>query len=167
MKKIELDQLSFDALTKTHRELAVLAAGEPGHFNMMTIGWATYGTLWREPVTTVYVRHSRYTHEFTEQYDRYSVTFLKPGHEKLLGTTLGRQSGRDIDKMHDSGLTPVFVDGVPCFEEAALTLVCEKVYRGEITEDQFVDQKPVEQYYADHDMHTFYVGRVLAAYVAD
>ena len=45
MKKIELDQLSFDALTKTHRELAVLAAGEPGHFNMMTIGWAAYGTL--------------------------------------------------------------------------------------------------------------------------
>ena len=72
-----------------------------------------------------------------------------------------------IDKMHNSGLTPVFVDGVPCFEEAALTLICEKVYRGEITEDQFLDRKPFEQFYADGDMHTFYVGRVLAAYVAE
>lgn len=167
MKKIALDELSFDALTKTHRESAVLAAGAPGDFNMMTIGWATYGTLWREPVTTVYVRHSRYTHEFTEKYGRYSVTFLKPGHEKLLATTLGRQSGRDIDKMHESGLTPIFLDGAPAFEEAALTLICEKVYRGEITEDQFLDRAPVERHYADHDMHTFYVGRVIAAYIAD
>ncbi|MGN0994005.1 MAG: flavin reductase, partial [Butyricicoccus sp.] len=115
----------------------------------------------------VYVRHSRYTHDFTEKYGLYTVSFLKRGYKKLLGTTLGSQSGRDIDKMHNSGLTPVFIDGAPCFEEAALTLICEKVYRGEITEDQFVDQKKVEQFYADHDMHTFYVGRVLAAYAAD
>ncbi|MBQ8144758.1 MAG: flavin reductase [Butyricicoccus sp.] len=167
MKKIELSELSFDALTKTGRDLAVLAAGVPEDFNMMTIGWATYGTLWREPVATVYVRHSRYTLEFTEKNDCFSITFLKPGHEKILGTTLGSKSGRDIDKMHESGLTPVFVDGVPCFEEAALTLICQKVYRGEITEDQFLDRKPFEQFYADGDMHTFYVGRVLAAYVAD
>ena len=77
MKKIELNELSFDALTKTGRELAVLAAGVPEDFNMMTIGWATYGTLWREPVATVYVRHSRYTLEFTEKNDCFSITFLK------------------------------------------------------------------------------------------
>ncbi len=167
MKKIELSDLSFDALTKTGREMAVLAAGVPEDFNMMTIGWATYGTLWREPVATVYVRHSRYTHAFTEKNDKFSITFVKPEYRKVLATTLGTQSGRDIDKMHESGLTPVFVDGVPCFEEATLTLICEKIYKGEIVEEEFIDKKTFDAFYQDGDMHTYYVGRVLAAYTAE
>lgn len=164
MTKIELSELRMNPFTKINTEKALITAGTEEHFNMMTIGWATFGILWRKPVTTAYVRHSRYTHAFTEENDCYAIVFLKPGHEKDIAT-LGTKSGRDMDKMKASGLTPVFVDGVPTFEEAELTLVCRKVYQDEITADKFLDGgKTMEDCYPTADMHTVYTGEVIAVY---
>ena len=50
---------------------------------------------------------------------------LKDGHRDALNK-MGSKSGRDMDKMHESGLTPVFVEGQPTFEEAELVLICRK-----------------------------------------
>ena len=41
----------------------------------MTISWGGLGTLWRRPVATVYVKKNRYTFEFMEQNDYFTVSF--------------------------------------------------------------------------------------------
>lgn len=164
MRKITLEELQMNPFLKIQTEKALITAGSQEKFNTMTIGWATFGILWRKPVTTIYVRHSRFTHMFTEQNDCYAIVFLKPGHEREIGI-LGTKSGRDMDKMHASGLTPVFVDGVTTFEEAAITIICRKIYQDEITAEKFLDDgKIMEDCYATGDMHTVYTGEVLAVY---
>ena len=77
---------------------------------------------------------------------------------------MGTKSGRDMDKMHDSGLTPVFVEGQPTFAEAALVLVCRKRCRSEIAPEDILQQEILDKNYADRDFHAMYIGEIVAAY---
>ena len=44
----------------------------------MVIGWGGLGTLWGKAVCTVYVRPQRYTYEFMERENAFSVSVLPP-----------------------------------------------------------------------------------------
>ena len=58
----KLDVSRIGSAVKLFRDdWMALAAGKPGDFNAMTIGWGGIGVLWRRPVVTVYVSSSRHT----------------------------------------------------------------------------------------------------------
>ena len=59
-------ELKTDIFSKFDKEWALLNAGNMDKFNSMTVSWGGLGTLWGKPVATVYVRTSRYTHEFMD-----------------------------------------------------------------------------------------------------
>lgn len=163
LKKVELSTLSFNPFTKIKDQWMLISAGTEQKFNTMTANWGGVGVLWYAPVATAYVRHSRYTHEFTEQNDFFTLTFLKDGNQQALNL-LGSKSGRDIDKMHKSGLTPTFVEGQPTFQEAELVFVCKKLYAQEIEEKNFKYQATIDRCYGDNDYHTMYIGEIVACY---
>ena len=164
MNKIDVAALSFNPSRKLRDEWALLASGKEGDFNMMTVSWGGFGELWGTDVTTVYVRQSLYTLEFMDKIDCYTLIFLKEGYKKELGV-LGSKSGRDIDKMAGAGLTPVFTpEGCPTFAEAALTLVCRKMYKDLMPEENFLDKAAFEKWYPDKDIHTMFIGEIVAAY---
>jgi hypothetical protein len=77
-----------------------------GHYNAMTVGWGSLGTMWGRPFVQVVVRPSRYTYEFMEQYDTFTLgAFPEEYRDAML--LLGTKSGRDGDKIGESGLTPI------------------------------------------------------------
>lgn len=92
----------------------------------MTISWGGMGTIWNKPVATVYVRTSRFTHEFIDNNDYFTISFFPEEYTGILGV-LGSKSGREMDKMHASGLTPVQVENGITFKEAETTFVCRKL----------------------------------------
>lgn len=164
MNKIELSTLSFNPFLKIRDQWALLAAGQEGNFNMMTVSWGSFGQLWSKEVTTVYVRQSRYTMQFMDKNSHYALIFLKDGHKDALGV-LGSKSGREIDKMAGAGLTPVFTpEGVPTFEEAELTLVCRKLYKDDMPKENFLDPTVYDKCYADGNIHSMFIGEIVAAY---
>ena len=164
MNKIELSTLSFNPFLKIRDQWALLAAGREGDFNMMTVSWGGFGELWSKEVTTVYVRQSRYTMQFMDKNSHYALIFLKDGHKDALGV-LGSKSGRDIDKMAGAGLTPIFTpEGVPTFEEAELTLVCRELYKDDMPKENFLDPAVYDKCYADGNIHSMFVGEIVAAY---
>ncbi|WP_087065051.1 flavin reductase family protein [Intestinibacillus massiliensis] len=163
LTKIDLASLSFNPFTKIKKQWMLLSAGSEGHWNTMTANWGGLGELWYKPVATAYVRHSRYTHEFTEGSDYFTLTFLQEGHQEALNL-LGSKSGRDIDKMHGSGLTPEFVEGQPTFAEAELVFVCKKLYAQDIVRECFKYQETIDRCYGDNDFHTMYIGEIVACY---
>ena len=164
MNKIELSTLSFNPFLKIRDQWALLAAGREGDFNMMTVSWGGFGELWSKEVTTVYVRQSRYTMQFMDKNSHYALIFLKDGHKDALGV-LGSKSGRDIDKMAGAGLTPIFTpEGVPTCEEAELTLVCRKLYKDDMPKENFLDPAVYDKCYADGNIHSMFVGEIVAAY---
>ena len=96
------------------RDMALPTAGSPEDFNTMTIGWGALGTIWGKPACTVYVRPSRYTLEFMDRNELFTVSFFD-GHKSDL-SYLGRVSGRDEDKVAKTEL-PLLYDGVHLSEE--------------------------------------------------
>ena len=72
-------------LSKFDKEWALLTAGDSSKFNTMTISWGGFGTLWHKPVITVYVRKNRYTHEFMENNEYFTVSFYDSEYKKDLG----------------------------------------------------------------------------------
>ena len=115
--------LEADVFRKFDKQWALVTAGTPEHYNTMTISWGGLGTLWRRPVATVYVKKNRYTFEFMEQSDYFTVSFYPEAQRRAL-SLLGSTSGRDGDKVAAAGLTPEFLPQGITFRQAETTLVC-------------------------------------------
>ena len=163
LQKVDPRSLAFNPFSKIHEQWALLGAGTMDKFNMMTVSWGGLGVVWFKDVCTVYVRESRYTKEFMDKNEMFTLTFLKAGNEDAL-KLCGAKSGRDMDKMKDSGLTPIPLEGTVGFEEAELTFVCRKLYYGELSKENFMYEETLQRAYPDGDYHTMYVGEIVAAY---
>lgn len=72
----------------------------------MTASWGGVGVLWNKNVATVYIRPQRYTKEFVDGNEKFTLTFFSEQYRNAL-TYLGRVSGKDGDKIKESGLTPM------------------------------------------------------------
>lgn len=153
----DLDFFCFDVFAT---DWALLTAGTPEHWNTMTIGWGGLGTLWSKPVATVYVRPDRYTHEFMEEGDRFSIAFFGEEHKKKL-SFCGSHSGKDVDKT-TCGLTPMALEGGGvAFEEAELIIECRTIYAQDFEAPCFRDESVRDRVYgAGAPLHTAYVGLV-------
>jgi flavin reductase (DIM6/NTAB) family NADH-FMN oxidoreductase RutF len=129
----------------------------------MTVGWGSLGTMWGKPFAQVVVRPSRYTREFMEAYDTFTLCAFPENHRKAL-QLLGSKSGRDGDKIAEAGLTPAASSAVaaPCFEEAELVIECRKIYWQDMDAANFVDAD-IRKNYPQKDYHRIYFGEIVAA----
>ena len=152
-------EFNTDIFAQYNKKWALLTAGDNDSFNTMTISWGGLGTLWNKPVATTYVRTSRYTHDFMDNNEYFTVSFFPEECKKVLGV-LGSKSGRDMDKIHESGLTPKTVDGSVTFEEAEVTLLCRKLMKQPL-EPANMNADIAEQFYGKEAMHDMYVGEVV------
>lgn len=147
-------KLTTDIFSQFDQTWGLVTAGTPDNFNTMTISWGGLGTIWGRPVATVYIRTSRYTHEFVDANEYFTISFYPEEYKKVLGI-LGSKSGRDIDKMHSSGLTPRFLDKGITFEEAGLTIICRKLFKQQLAVENIPEDIAADYYKKDapHDMY--------------
>ena len=127
----------------------------------MTVAWGSFGCMWNKPFAQVVVRPSRYTHEFTEKFDSFTLCSF-PENQKETLQYLGSVSGRDEDKIIRSGLTPIAAQKTasPVFEEADLVIECRKMYYDTMKPANFLDST-IEKNYSGSDYHTVYFGEIL------
>ena len=104
----------------------LITAGDEKKSNTMTASWGGLGIMWGKNVATAYIRPNRYTKEFVDREDYFTLAFFGEEHREALNLC-GRVSGRDEDKIKEAGLTPYYVDGTVAFEEAKMIFVCKKV----------------------------------------
>ncbi len=162
-KSIEITQLTIKPCDLFKNQWLLLTCGDyaSGEYNAMTIGWGAVGTIWNKPFVFVAVRHSRFTYEFMEKYDTFTVSaFPKENHKAL--SLLGSRSGRDSDKISASGLTPEasILVASPSFKEAELSIECRKMYWNDLNPVHFLDQVIHDQY-KSHDYHRIYYGEIV------
>lgn len=148
-----------DVLSVFDKKWALLTAGDKEKFNTMTVSWGGLGTIWGKPVATVYVRKSRYTHEFMEDNDYFTVSFYPEEYRKVL-SVLGSKSGRDMDKMNGSGLTAKEAGQSMTFAEAEVTLVCRKLFRQELKTENMLPEIAKTFYTGDAE-HDMYIGEIV------
>ncbi len=132
------------------------------HFNCMTISWGALGYIWDRPLAIAVVRPTRYTMEFMEQYDTFTLCAFPAQYRSALNL-LGTKSGRDGNKIESSGLTPM--SGVevaaPVYEEAELAIECRKTYWQDLDPSHFLFNW-IENKYPIKDYHRMYFGEILA-----
>lgn len=166
LQKIDPKTLTVNPFTLIGDQWMLITAGTPEHCNTMTASWGGVGVLWAEPSATCYIRPQRYTKEFIDKEELFSVSFLKDGHRDAL-KLCGSVSGRDHDKIKEAGLTPVFIDGVPAFEEADTILICRKMYRTSMNPADFIDKDADNKFYPEKDYHDMYIAEIVKAVVAE
>ena len=151
--------MQVNPFTKFEKDWALLTAGTEEHFNSMTIGWGSFGTVWNKDVLTVYVRPDRYTWQFMKDSDCFTVSFYSESCREAL-LLMGRLSGRDGDKVAAAGLTPRFLPEGITFEEATETFVCHKIYMAPMA---YEDVPPEAQriYQNGIDPHYIIMGQVV------
>lgn len=131
-------------------------------FNCMTVSWGSFGTMWNRPFALIAVRNHRYTYRFIEKYDSFTLSaFPKTFHNTL--NTLGTKSGREMDKINHSGLTPIASQTVnsPAFEEAELIVECKKMYWQDLDPKNFLTQF-IAPMYPKEDYSRIYYGEITA-----
>ena len=144
MKAIEPSLVKDNFIEIIGKEWMLVSAGDKDKFNMMTASWGGVGFLWNKPVVFVFIRPERYTREFVDAKGAFTLSFLGEEH-KTAHKICGAKSGRDIDKVAATGLTPYFTDlGNPCFEESRLTLECKTLYVTKMDKDHFMVVSPDE-----------------------
>lgn len=153
-------EYTTDIFSKFDKQWALLTAGKEDDFNMMTISWGNMGTIWEKPVMTVYVRESRYTHEFMDREDYFTVSFFPESYRDKLAL-LGSKSGKEIDKINNSGLTAIKCDNGVTFKEAEVTFVCKKLFKQRL-EPENMPKNIADTFYSKDAQHDMYIGEVVS-----
>ena len=158
--EIDVSSLDGNFFTKIGKEWMLITAGNEEKFNTMTASWGGVGFLWNKNVAITFIRPSRYTFDFVENNDYYTLSFFG-GKMKEELTFCGRNSGRDVDKIKETGLVPVFGENAPYFEQADLVLVCRKLYKQPMTKEAFVDTSIADSVYPDNEFHYTFIGEIV------
>ncbi len=143
----------------------LLAAGDREKSNAMTIGWGGIGTLWGRTALTVYVAEKRYTKEFMDRSEYFTVMAFDVAHSNVL-TYMGRQSGRDGDKAKALGLHTAYTEnGTPYYTEAEMVIECRIMYAAPFDPQYFKSDAPKNMYRNfPAGVHTMYIGEVVNAW---
>lgn len=140
---------------------AFLVVESGGRVNAMTIGWAQAGVIWGQPVMTVLVRPSRYTHAMLGKAKGFSVCVPRRGEMKKELAFCGTKSGRDYDKIRACGLKlKAGEPGVKYIDGCELVYQCVLCGRTELKAGT-VDAAAMGKYYPEGDLHTVYFGRII------
>lgn len=148
-----------DNFTKMIRDdWALLTAGTRDNFNTMTVSWGMSGELWGKDVVAVFVRPQRYTFEFMESNDEFTLSFFGGEYKKALAFC-GSKSGRDHDKAKECAITPLPLGPATAFDEAELVIRCKKIAASDMSPDSFLDPE-IAKNYPNRDYHRVYIGEV-------
>ena len=161
--KIDPKALNFNVFSAIGDQWMLITAGTGEKCNTMTASWGGLGVLWGAPMATVYIRPQRYTKEFVDGSEYFTLSFLPEEYRKQL-SLCGTKSGRDVDKVKECGFTVAeAAGGAPYFEQAELVLVCRK--RMAMPMDPAAMPEDVKEKWYDGDYHTMYWGEIVEALV--
>lgn len=161
MKQLDPKSISRNVFSAIGDDWMLITAGDRDRSNTMTASWGGMGVLWGKNVVTVYVRPQRYTYEFMEKSDCFTIAFFDESHRDAL-KLCGSKSGREVDKAEACGFTLAYGSGgAPYFQEAKLVIVCKKLYFDDIDPAHFLDEGIDAKNYPNKDYHRMYIGEIV------
>jgi flavin reductase (DIM6/NTAB) family NADH-FMN oxidoreductase RutF len=163
-KLIKPEEIQDNIFKLIGSDWMLVAAGNMQMYNMMTASWGFCGVLWNKPMAAIFIRPQRYTLEFTESNERFTLNFFDEYYRETL-QAMGKISGRDSDKMNVEGLQAVATSmGGVYFQQARLVLECKKMYYDDLNPSQFLNPD-IEKLYPRSDYHRFYFAEILNSMV--
>ena len=159
MKEIKAQELNENPFKLIGDDWMLITAEKDGKVNTMTASWGGLGVIWGRNAATVYIRLSRYTKEFIDTSDYFSICVMPSSYKKDLAYC-GKVSGRDEDKIAKCGFTVEHENGVPYFKESRLVMTCKKMFSQELSATGFIDKSIIDANYSNKDWHVMYIGEI-------
>ena len=162
MKKMDPKDVSQNVFSLIGDQWMLITAGTAEKCNTMTASWGGLGVLWGGPAATCYIRPQRYTKEFVDREEYFTLSVFDASYRPQLALC-GSKSGRDVDKVKECGFTVKTAEcGAPYFEEASLVLVCRKRFVQPM-DPRLIPDDVKERWYPQKDYHTMYIGEIVEA----
>lgn len=158
-KEIQPEGFEQSPFKMIGKDWMLVTAEKEGKVNTMTASWGGMGIMWGKNVVYVVLRPQRYTKEFVDYGDTFSLSFFDGQYKKQLGY-LGSVSGRDEDKIQKSELTVLQPGDTPYFAEASTVILCKKLFAQELRPESFIATELDEKWYPGKDYHTLYIAEV-------
>ncbi|MDF1572342.1 MAG: flavin reductase [Bacteroidales bacterium] len=160
-RKISPFDIDDNVFKMMDKDWMLVTAGTRDHVNTMTASWGHLGIMWNLPVAICYIRPQRHTFGFANEHDCYTLSFFGEKDREIL-QFCGTKSGRDHDKIRETGLIPLETDsGNIYFEQAHLVLECRKIYQDDMKAENFVRPEIAKKNYPKNDFHRFYFGEII------
>ncbi len=161
MRIIKPEEIADNVFKLIGSDWMLITAGAPDSFNTMTASWGGFGHIWERNIAWCVIRPQRYTYEFMEKAENFTLSFLEETYRDALNLC-GSKSGREIDKAAATGLKPVqgITPGTTTFEQARLVIECRKIYYQDIDPTHFLEPS-IDEFYPIKDYHRMYVGEIL------
>lgn len=160
MREIAAENINENIFKLIGKDWMLVAAQKDGKTNAMTASWGFAGVMWGKNCLITAIRPQRYTKEFVDGSDTFSITILPDGYRDTLNY-FGSVSGRDEDKIAKSGLTVEKCENTPYFAEGKLVFICRKMFAQKINAESFIDKEAFEKWYPNNDLHTLYVAEIV------
>lgn len=157
----DISKLSINPFEMIGSRWMLITAGNRDGFNSMTASWGGMGFLWNKNIIFTFIRPERYTYEFAEKSEMFSISFFEESYREQL-YIMGNASGRDIDKVSECGFTPAFYEDCPYYEEASLVLICKKIYFDDLKTENMTDLGKTV-YSNNMGIHRMYFGEIVTA----
>lgn len=161
MLKKNIYEYDKNFINEIKNNWAILTVGNKENgFNSMTVSWGGIGELFSLDVAFIFVRHSRYTYEFSEISDSFTLAFLSDEYKKAK-SLFGSKSGRDIDKYASSGLHPTFDPDFNGYypAEASYVFKMKKIYDIDLPYEKLPEDIK-NNCYKNGDMHKMYICQI-------
>ena len=104
--KLEASDLPDNVIQLIGKEWMLVTAGDESSYNTMTASWGGMGYIWERPSTFIFIRDTRYTYQFLQQHESFTLSFFNEKYRNAL-RICGTMSGRNTDKVKEAGLTPL------------------------------------------------------------
>jgi flavin reductase (DIM6/NTAB) family NADH-FMN oxidoreductase RutF len=164
-KEISANEFNANVVRLIGSEWMLITAGDTESYNTMTAAWGGIGFLWNIPVVFIFIRPQRYTYEFVEKNENFTLTFFDKKYKKAL-SYCGTKSGRDVNKAKETGLLPIETEnGNIAFEQASVIIECKKIYYDDIKKTNFIFPEIETKVYPLEDYHRMYIGRIEKIFV--
>jgi flavin reductase (DIM6/NTAB) family NADH-FMN oxidoreductase RutF len=159
-KPLNIKYLDRNLFSLLDDDWMLITGGNLGSFNTMTASWGGFGILWNKPVAFVFIRPQRYTLGFMEKHEYFTLSVFGEEYRDILNIC-GSVSGRDTDKIAETGLTPVETENKGVFfQQANLYMECRKLYRDRITPGNFIMQEVNRKHYKNNDHHYMFIAEI-------
>lgn len=157
-KEVDIKEFTLNPFEIKNKWI-LISAQKDGVTNTMTASWGGFGVMWNKEVVFIVIRPQRYTKEFVDNADSFSLTFFDKKYLKALGY-LGKVSGRDENKIEKMGLTVALDNNIPYFEEANTAIFAKKLYVQPMGGEFFLDKEIIDRWFPEKDFHVLYIGEI-------
>jgi len=163
-KLIAPDKIPGNIIKMLSEDWMLITAGNKDKFNMMTASWGGLGFLYEKPVAFCFINPTRYTYQLMENNDTYTLSFYTEAYRDAL-KYCGSNSGKDVDKVKGSGLTPITTPtGSKAFSQAWLVIECRKMVAQSLQSESIAD-KSLKEKWTGKQMHKMYIGEIINVWV--